>query len=186
MDTLGIGGHVRRQRRVRAGQDEFDGNGRRQLLRRTQAQHQLVTVDVPEQAQANGGVTTTTVESRVIPTTIEVTGSVQPDSAQVAHIRPLARGVIESLAVKLGSRVAPGQPLLAYDNIEMGTLTGEYLSEMAAQRQAESDLEVRQLAVERAEELFKLEAIAQQTLELRRAEVRNAQAARCEPEGSGL
>ena len=136
-----------------------------------------VTVDVSEQAQANGGLKTVVAESRVIPTTIEVTGSVQPDSAQVAHIRPLARGVIESLAVRLGSRVVPGQPVLAYDNIEMGTLTGEYLSEIAAQRQAESDLELRQLAVQRAEELIKLEAIAQQTLEQRRAEVRNAQAA---------
>ena len=92
-------------------------------------------------------------------------------------MRPLARGVIESLAVRLGSRVAPGQTLLTYDNIEMGTLTGEYLSEVAAQRQAEADLEVRQRAVERAEELIKLEAIAQQTLELRRAEFKNAQAA---------
>lgn len=134
-------------------------------------------VEVPEEAQRNGGLQTVTVQSRVIPATIEVTGSVQPDSAQVAHIRPLARGVIESLAVRLGSRVVPGQPLLAYDNIEMGTLTGEYLSEVAAQRQAESDLEVRQRAVERAEELIKLEAIAQQTLEGRRAEFKNAQAA---------
>ncbi len=141
------------------------------------AKSSTVVVDVPEQAQANGGLKTAIVESRVIPATIEVTGSVQPDSAQVAHIRPLARGVIESLGVRLGSRVAPGQLLLSYDNIEMGTLTGEYLSEIAVQRQAESDLELRQLAVQRAEELIKLEAIAQQTLEQRRAEVRNAQAA---------
>jgi cobalt-zinc-cadmium efflux system membrane fusion protein len=79
--------------------------------------------------------------------------------------------------VTLGARVSRGQTLLSYDNIELGGLIGDYLSETATQRQAEADLEVKQRSVERAEELIKLEAVAQQTLELRRAEFKNAQAA---------
>ena len=134
-------------------------------------------VDVPEAAQKNAGLRTVTVSSRVLPATIDVTGVVAPDDARVSHVRPLARGVIEEIGVTLGARVARGQTLITYDNIELGELVGDYLSETAVQRQAEADLEVRQLAVERAEALFKLEAVAQQTLELRRAEFKNAQAA---------
>ena len=134
-------------------------------------------VEVPEAAQRNAGLETLTVATRMLPATIEVTGTVAPDERRVSHVRPLARGVIEDIAVTLGARVARGQTLLSYDNIALGELVGDYLSEIAAQRQAEADLEVRQRAVERAEALIKLEAIAQQTLELRRAEFKNAQAA---------
>ena len=73
--------------------------------------------------------------------------------------------------------MSKGQPLVTYDNIEMGLLVGDYLSAKAALRQADTDLDVRNRALERSEELIKLEAVAQQTLELRRAEFRNAEAA---------
>lgn len=134
-------------------------------------------VEVPEAAQKNAGLQTITVSSRVLPATIEVTGVVAPDERRVSHVRPLARGVIEEIPVTLGARVARGQTLLTYDNIELGGLVGDYLSEMAAQRQVEADLRVKQRSLERAEELIKLEAVAQQTVELRRAEYQNAQAA---------
>ena len=134
-------------------------------------------VEVPEAAQKNADLQTLTVTSRVLPATIEVTGVVAPDERRVSHVRPLARGVIEDIPVTLGARVARGQTLLSYDNIELGELVGDYLSEVAAQRQAEADLEVKQRNLDRAEALIKLEAVAQQTVELRRAEFKNAQAA---------
>lgn len=134
-------------------------------------------VNVPEAAQKNAGLQTLIVSSSVLPATIEVTGVVAPDERRVSHVRPLARGVIEDIPVTLGARVARGQTLLSYDNIELGGLVGDYLSEMATQRQVEADLEVKQRSLERAEELIKLEAVSQQTLELRRAEHKNAQAA---------
>ena len=134
-------------------------------------------VEVPEAAQRNAGMEVLTVASRMLPATIEVTGVVAPDERRVSHVRPLARGVIEEIAVTLGARVVRGQTLVSYDNIELGALVGDYLSEVAAQRQAEADLEVKQRFLDRAEALIKLEAVAQQTLELRRAEFKNAQAA---------
>ena len=134
-------------------------------------------VDVPEAAQKNAGLQTMAVSSRVLPATIEVTGVVTPDERRVSHVRPLARGVIEEIPVTLGARVRQGQTLVTYDNIELGELVGNFLSEVAAQRQAEADREVRQQALQRAEDLIKLEAIAQQTLEQRRAEFKNAEAA---------
>ena len=134
-------------------------------------------VAVPEAAQRNAGLETLTVARRTLPATIEVTGVVAPDDARVGHIRPLARGVVEDIAVTLGARVTQGQTLVTYDNIELGELVGSYLSEVAARRQAEADLEVKQQALKRAEDLIKLEAVAQQTLEQRRAEFKSAQAA---------
>ena len=134
-------------------------------------------VEVPEAAQKNAGLETTPVNSRVLPATIEVTGVVAPDERRVSHVRPLARGVIEDIPVTLGARVAQGQTLVTYDNIELGELVGNYVSEVATQRQTEADREVKQQALQRAEDLIKLEAIAQQTLEQRRAEFKNAEAA---------
>lgn len=134
-------------------------------------------VDVPAEAQQNAGVEIVTAERIAMPTVLQVTGVVAPEESGVVHVRPLARGVIERISTSLGARVTKGQPLVAYDNIEMGQLVGEYLSAKAAQRQAEADLDVRRRTLERGEELIKLEAIAQQTLELRRAEFKNAEAA---------
>ena len=82
-------------------------------------------VEVPEAAQKNAGLQTLTVGSRVLPTTIEVTGVVAPDERRVSHVRPLARGVIEDIPVTLGARVRQGQTLLSYDNIELRALVGD-------------------------------------------------------------
>ena len=133
-------------------------------------------VEVAAAAQKNAGMTTVAAERKVVPATIEVTGVVAADESKVGHVRPLARGVVEDIAVTLGTRVRQGQTLVTYDNIELGELVGSYLSEVAIQRQTEADLDVRRRALERAEQLIKLEAIAQQTVELRRAEFRNAEA----------
>ena len=133
-------------------------------------------VAVDETAQRNASVETAVAVSRTLPTLIEVTGVVAPEESRVAHIRPLARGLIEDVSVSLGSRVDAGQALITFDNIELGELIGTYLSERAALQQAQSELDVKRKTLDRAQELIKLEAIAQQTLELRRAETQNAEA----------
>lgn len=134
-------------------------------------------VEVAEAAQKNAGLETLTAVVQKLPATIEVTGSVAPDESKVGHVRALARGVIERISVSLGTRVSRGQVLATYDNIELGELVGSYLGAVGALRQAEADLQVKQRALERAQELIKLEAVAQQTLDLRRAEYRSAEAA---------
>ena len=134
-------------------------------------------VEIPETAQKNANVEVAEVTTTRLPGTLEVTGIVTPDEARVAHVRPLARGVVEKISVSLGSRVSEGQALLTYDNIELGQLVGEFLSQRAALRQAETDREVKRTSLDRAESLIKLEAIAQRELDVRRAEFRNAEAA---------
>ena len=134
-------------------------------------------VEIPEAAQKNAALQVVRADTQVLPAVINVTGVVAPVESRVAHIRPLARGLIEKVSVSLGTRVQPGQPLVVYDNIALGELIGEYLSEVAVLRQAETDRDVKRKVLERSEELIKLEAIAQQQLDQRRAEFRNAEAA---------
>lgn len=134
-------------------------------------------VEIPEAAQKNANVEIAAVAMTRVPGSLEVTGSVTADESRVAHVRPLARGVVETVAVSLGSRVSQGQPLLTYDNIELGQLVGEFLTEQAGLRQTQTDLEVKRTSLERAEALIKIEAISQRELDVRRAEFRNAEAA---------
>ena len=65
-------------------------------------------VELSEEAQKNGGVQVATVAVTTLPTELQVTGIVAPEESRVAHIRPLARGVIEEIFVSLGARVSKG------------------------------------------------------------------------------
>ena len=134
-------------------------------------------VEVPEAAQKNASIEVNKVATTRLPGTLEVTGIVTADESRVAHVRPLAKGVVEKISVSLGSRVTAGQPLLMYDNIELGQLVGDFLTEQSALRQTQTDREVKRTGLARAEALIKIEAIAQQELDLRRAEFRNSEAA---------
>lgn len=134
-------------------------------------------VELTPDAQKNAALGLRAVDVRPLPTMIDATGTVTADDARVTHIRPLARGLVERVWVRLGERVTEGQPLATYDNIQLGELVGDYLGARAVLRQAEADLDVKRQVVERGRALIKLEAIAQQTLELREAELKNAEAA---------
>lgn len=133
-------------------------------------------VEVPAAAQQNAGIQFAQTTMTQLPGSIEVTGIVAADESRVAHVRPLAKGVVERIDVTLGSRVVAGQSLLTYDNIELGQLVGQFLSEQSALRQSQTDREVKSTGLERAEALIKIEAISQKELDLRRAEFRNAEA----------
>ena len=133
-------------------------------------------VELPASAQQNASVEVITVRRTSLPTAIDVTGAVAPDESRISAIRPLARGVVQGVAVRLGDRVVAGQVLATVDNVELGTLVGEYNTERAALRQAEADREVKARALDRARELIKIEGIAQQQLDLRDAELRSADA----------
>lgn len=133
-------------------------------------------VELPVDAMKNAGLAIAEVTARQLPTTIDVTGTVTAEDSRVAHIRPLARGLVERVWVSLGERVSRGQPLATYDNIQLGELVGEYLGARAVLRQAEADLEVKRRVVARGRELIKLEAIARQELDVREAELKTAEA----------
>ena len=131
-------------------------------------------LEITEDAQRSAGVSVVAAEYRELPVPMEVTGFVTPDTTRVTRLRALAEGVITRVDVKLGDRVRAGQPLVQYDNVALGDHIAEYRGAVAARRQAEANLAVRRSAFERAEHLIGVEAIAQQTFELRRSELEQA------------
>jgi cobalt-zinc-cadmium efflux system membrane fusion protein len=113
-------------------------------------------------------------EVRALGRTIQATGSVQANESRTARIRPLARGRIDTVNVRPGDRVRAGQPLLTYDNVELGEAVGEYLAALAELRKALAETEVARRALERARSLVALGAVAEAELLRREAEHNNA------------
>lgn len=145
----------------------------------TQAAHEDAeegVVRIPLEAQKGSGLEVQQAVLRKIQTTLRVTGTVAPDQTRVAHIRPLARGVVEEVFVQLGDRVQKGDPLVSYDNIELGFAVGEYLSAKADLRSTQTTLDVKQTILARSREMLEVGAIARTTHDVREAEYRDAQA----------
>lgn len=117
-----------------------------------------------------------TVKSRLLEVSdfLETTGVVAANEARVAHIRPLSKGIVQKISVLKGDDVERGQPLIEYDNIEVGELVTEYRRHRAGIRRAQARLEVTLKLWERGKELFASQAIAERELDLREAEYRNA------------
>jgi len=121
-------------------------------------------------AQRNIALTLERAQTRAVQQMIQVTGSVGPNESRLAHIRPLARGRIERVYVRLGDRVVAGQPLVDYDNIELGDLIGQYRGALAALEKASADAEVAKRALDRARNLVELGAVARAEYDRRDAE----------------
>jgi membrane fusion protein, heavy metal efflux system len=81
---------------------------------------------------------------------------------------------VQEVYVRLGDRVQAGHVLIAFDNIELGNAIGQYLSALAALKQARTQAEVTRRSAERAKNLVELGAIARAEMERRDAEYRNA------------
>ncbi|HLG16980.1 MAG TPA: efflux RND transporter periplasmic adaptor subunit [Blastocatellia bacterium] len=131
-------------------------------------------VTLSEEIQRNIGLSLEAAQVRTLVRTVQATGIVGPNETRVAHIRPLARGRIEKVHVRLGDRVRAGQPLADYDNIELGELIGQYLSAAAALEKANAEAEVTRQSLERAQRLIDLGAVAKAEYEKRNAEYKNA------------
>lgn len=125
-------------------------------------------------AQKNAGIVVELVRIDRTQQSLRTTGTVAPNQTRVAHVRPLAGGRVQKVYARLGDRVRAGQPLVAFDNIELGNALGEYLSALAALKQATTQAEVSRRSTERAKNLVDLGAVARAELERRDAEYRNA------------
>ena len=134
-------------------------------------------VELNPEAQKNGNLTLAPVREQKIQEMIKATGVVSPDETRVAHIFPLAQGIAEKPYVRLGDHVQAGQPLLLYDNIELGETVGEHLSLHGEVDKEKAQLQVARKSVERANTLIAVEAISPRDFELRQAEELQAEAA---------
>ncbi len=134
-------------------------------------------IELGAEAQQNAALELAEAKQTEIRQTLQATGIVSPDQARIAHVFPLARGIVEQVAVQLGDRVRQGKPLVTYDNIELGQLIGEYLSVLGERERLLAQREVASKFLERARTLIEVEAIAQSEFELRQAEYEQAAAA---------
>ncbi len=140
-------------------------------------EHDPNVVEVPEEAQANVGLQTAKLRRTTLQHMVRATGIVSPDQTRYAHITPLGRGIVERVHVNLGDRVQRGDPLVSYDNIELGDLIGEYMTLQAGLARLEAEREVSRKILDRAESLLQVEAIARQEYEVRHAQYEQAAAA---------
>ena len=127
-------------------------------------------IELASEAQERIGLETAQTEIRPLSGQIRITGIVGPNETRVAHIRSLSTGVITSVMVRRGDRVTAGQPLLTYDNVELGQTVAGYRSALAALESARGEAEVARLAVERADRLVEIGGIAQAEHQRRKAE----------------
>lgn len=125
-------------------------------------------------AMRNIGLTVVQAEVRTVRQVVRATGSIGPNESRLARIRPLARGRIEKVFVRLGDRVRARQPLAEYDNIELGEQIGAYLSAVAGLEKARAEAEVARRSLDRARSLVELGAVARAEFERRDAEYQNA------------
>jgi cobalt-zinc-cadmium efflux system membrane fusion protein len=132
----------------------------------------VITLD--EEALEKIDLTLESAQYRTVSQTIPITGAVGPNQTRMAHMRPLARGRIEKVYVRAGDRVSAGQPLVAYDNIELGELVSEYATAKATLDKANAEAEVSRRAVERAQKLTQAGAVAMAEYEKRDAEYKSA------------
>lgn len=128
------------------------------------------TVEMAPEAQKNAGISISTAAEQRVQQIVRTTGVIAPDEARLTHIVPLSQGVVEDVFVQLGNRVQRGQPLLVYDNIELGESVGEFLNLRAALEKSIAQQEVAKRAVERANSLIEVQAISPREFELRKAE----------------
>lgn len=115
-------------------------------------------------------------QERPFATLIRATGIVAPNETRVAHVRLLSSGRVETVHVRAGDQVKSGQPLVSYDNVEVGQLLGEYAGAVAGVNRAAAEADVARRAVERATKLVESGGLPRAEYERREAELKRAQA----------
>lgn len=132
----------------------------------------VITID--ERTRDTIGLKVLAVEQRPFADVIQATGVVTPNETRVAHVRLLAPGRVEEVHVRVGDRVQSGQPMLSYDNVDVGELVGNYLSAAAAVDRAAADADVAKRALERATKLVEVGGLSRGEYERREAEHKRA------------
>lgn len=132
----------------------------------------VITID--ERTRDTIGLKVLAAEQRPFADVIQATGVVTPNETRLAHVRLLAPGRVEEVHVRVGDRVQSGQPMLTYDNVDVGELVGNYLSAAAAVDRAAADADVAKRALERATKLVDVGGLSRAEYERREAEHKRA------------
>ena len=122
-------------------------------------------VEVNSDVQKRLGIRVAEVTTEPLAVSLRVTGSVQPIESHLAHVRPLARGRILDVLVKVGDQVSRGQPLARFDNIEAGELATQREAARAELARLRVQLGTATRQAERARRLVEIGAVPQREYE---------------------
>jgi multidrug efflux pump subunit AcrA (membrane-fusion protein) len=138
------------------------------------------SVQIDGASQKEVGILAEPVVRRNLQDNLSATGTVREDPGRVAHVRPLARGLIKEVYVHLGDRVSTGDPLLEYDNMELGLAIGEFMGAQVELQRSLADIEVKKKILERSREMLREGAIARTSfLERRRIRMQKQRRREC-------
>jgi len=123
------------------------------------------TVEMPPEAQKRSGVVVAPAARTFMTQHLQVNGTVQPLDSGIGHIRPLARGRLLEVLVKVGERVTANQVLAQVDNIDAGEIAAQYNSARAELQKLKIQLAVQQRQVDRNRRLAEIGAVPQKEYE---------------------
>ena len=101
---------------------------------------------------------------------LQVTGTVQPIDSKIVHVRPLARGRITNVTVRLGDRVQTGQELARMDNIDASEAASELVSARAELQRLRVQLAAQTRQTDRQRKLSEIGAVPAKEYEATLAE----------------
>lgn len=127
-------------------------------------------VEMATEAQKHVGLRVAPAELKQLTEYLQVTGTVQPIDSNLAQVRPLARGRLQQVAVRVGDRVASGAVLATMDNIEATELASQAASARAELQRLRAQLPPLTRQAERSRRLADLGAVPQKEYEFSVAE----------------
>ncbi len=142
----------------------------RQAHEKEESKGDANTVEMSPEAQQRSGIVVTPAATTPITQQLQSTGTVQAVDSSIAHIRPLTRGRLQDVLVKVGDRVVAGQVLAQLDNIEAGEILTQYNTAQAELQRLKIQLTAQRRQVERNRRLAEIGAVPQKEYEFSQAE----------------
>ncbi len=143
---------------------------------KTDADQKSDAIEIPSETQQRLGIAVSSVAEAPLAMTLSVSGTVQPNESRVSHVRPLARGRVQAVRVKVGDRVTQGQALADFDNIEAGELATQRDAARAELARLQAQLATATRQTERSRKLADIGAAPQKEYEANLSEQRQIEA----------
>lgn len=121
------------------------------------------SIRLSERVMAESGIRTFKVQPMVLPHVMVLNGSVGYNENRLLHLAANVKGRVAEIAVDLGQRVSPGDPILRLESVELGRAREELVRALA-------ELNVAERALQRARALAEAKAIAAGELHAREGE----------------
>lgn len=122
-------------------------------------------IELSEAAQRRIGLTLVSATTAPLAEVLTLNGTVQPLEGRITSVRPLTRGRLKEVLVKVGDRVNSGQLLAQLDNIEAGDLSSQYNTARADLARLRIQQAVTARQAERSRKLVAIGAVPQKELE---------------------